>query len=138
LFEKKKSLDDFHCNATMQSRFDRDYQHKTSFSVFVYKNKTSLEDFNMLINMALRSTNWLVWRLHGLKLGECVVVRRDAGSVCMWRRVCAPSASPQFGNVPGTNCNFDGSLPRNKQDNRTILVAAMPFLNECFIVCGPA
>jgi hypothetical protein len=87
----------------MQSRFDGDYQHKTLFSVFVNKNKTSLEDFNMVITMALRSISWLVFRLDGLKLGECVVVRRDAGSVCMRWRVRAPSASPQFGNVSGTN-----------------------------------
>jgi hypothetical protein len=84
----------------------------------------------MVINMAIRPIDWLVWGVHRLKLGECVVVHRDAGSVCMWQRVHAPSASPQFGNFSGTNCNFDGALPRDKQDNQTILVAAMHFLNE--------
>jgi hypothetical protein len=48
----------------------------------------------------------------------------------MWWRVHAPSTSPQFGNFPGTKCNFDGALPTDKQDNWTILVAAMHFLNE--------
>ena len=79
----------------------------------------------MVINMALGSIDWLVLGVHGLKLGECIIVRRDAGSVCMQRSVHAPSASPQFGNVPGTNCNFDGALPRDKEDNQAILVAAM-------------
>jgi len=88
----------------------------------------------MVINMALRSINWLVWRLRGLKLGECIIIQQDAGSVCTRQRVCSPSASPQFGNVPGTNCNFDGSLPREKQDNWTILVVAVPFLNKCITV----
>ncbi|EDR01237.1 uncharacterized protein LACBIDRAFT_333481 [Laccaria bicolor S238N-H82] len=32
-----------------------------------------------------------------------------------------------YGLKLGTDFNFDGSLPRNKQDNRTIPVAAMPF-----------
>jgi len=56
-------------------------------------------------------------------LGECIAFCWDAGSVCKRQRVCAPSALPQFGNVPGTNCNFDGAnvgydyqapYPRNK------------------------
>ena len=105
--ERKKSLDDSCSNATMQSRFHRDYLHKTPFSVLSQENTTALEDFNMVINMALRSIDWLVWGLCDLKLGECVVVHWDAGSVCMWQRVHAPSAPPQFGNFPGTNCNFD-------------------------------
>ncbi|KIJ96676.1 hypothetical protein K443DRAFT_37363, partial [Laccaria amethystina LaAM-08-1] len=59
------------------------------------ENKTALEKFNMVINMAIRPIDWLVWGVHRLKLG--------------------------------TNCNFDGALPRDKQDNQTILVAAMHF-----------
>ncbi|KIJ91211.1 hypothetical protein K443DRAFT_78919, partial [Laccaria amethystina LaAM-08-1] len=59
------------------------------------ENKTFLENFNMVINMAIRPIDWLVWGVQRLKLG--------------------------------TNCNFDGALPRDKQDNRNILVAAMHF-----------
>ena len=128
--EKKKSLDDFCCDATMQSRFHGDYRHKTPFSVFSQENKTALKDFNMVINMALRPNHWLVWGFCRLKLGECVVIHRDAGSACARRRVCAPCASPQFGNVPGTNCNFDEALPRDNQDNQNILLPEMPFLNR--------
>ena len=71
----------------------------------------------MEICRALRSIQWLVWGLHGLKLGECVVVHWDAGSICAWWRVHALSTSTQFGNVPGTNYNFDGVLLRGRQDN---------------------
>ena len=99
------------------------------------ENKTAVEDFNMVINRALMSIDWLVWWSHGLKLSECVVVHWDAGSMCTWGRVHALSTSPQFGDVPGTNCNFDGALPGDMQDNQTILVAAMPFLNGCIEVC---
>ena len=34
LFGKEKSLDDFCCDATMQSRFHRNYHHKTPISLF--------------------------------------------------------------------------------------------------------
>jgi len=34
LLEEKKNLDGFCCDATMQSRFHRDYLQKTPFSVF--------------------------------------------------------------------------------------------------------
>jgi hypothetical protein len=88
----------------------------------------------MVINMALRYIHWLVFRLCRLKLGECVIIHWDAGSVCKGRRVRAQSASPQFGKVPGTNCNFDGSLPRDKQNNGIIFIAVMPFLDECITV----
>ena len=89
----------------------------------------------MVISRALSSIGWLVWGLHGLKLSQCVVVHWDAGSMCARQRVHALGASPKFGNVPGTNCNFDGALLRNRQDNWTILVAAMPFLSGCVTVC---
>jgi len=70
----------------------------------------------MVINMALRSVNWLVCRLYGLKLGEYIVVHQDSGSIFTGQRVHASSTSPQFGNFPGTNCNFDGSPTRENSD----------------------
>ena len=88
----------------------------------------------MVISRALSSIEWLVLGLHGLKLGECVVVHWDAGSMCAWRRVLALSTSPRFGNVPDTKCNFDGALLRDRQDNWATLVVAMPFLDGCVSV----
>ena len=70
--EKNKSLDDFCHSATMQSRFHRNYH---------------VGDFNMVINRELRSIDWLVWGLHGLKLGEHDIVHQDEESMCTWQRV---------------------------------------------------
>ena len=74
--------------------------------------------------MALASIDHLVLKSQKSALTECVAGRRDAGSWHVRRRVRAYGASPQFGQVPGTDGDLHCALSGDKEHNRNILVAS--------------